>query len=610
MRSLFLLLLGLVASAETLPPLTGDAPVEFASMWAGFDPRAEPLKVEVLKEWEQDGVVLQVLRYHIGTFKGKPARMAAVWGYPKDAKGLPGLVQIHGGGQYAHHRAVFTNAKRGYATISIAWAGRLDAPGYSVNPDIVKLFWEGKTDDPKYRLTTDWGALDAYHAPSRHKGTIFPGLKPFAWTLDSIDSPRNSPWFLCALGARRALTFLEQQPQVDPQRLGVYGHSMGGKLTVMTTAADKRVRAAAPSCGGISDRKNDSPLFRATVGDDAHLPHITCPIIFLSPANDFHGHINDLPKAVAEIATDDWRVTCAAHHNHQDTAEYEVATQLWFDEHLQKRFTWPATPTTTLKLETSVGVPFFTVIPDGSRPIQQVDIFYTQQGQDTGDKSLRENRINRYWHRAEPVQRGDKWHAHIHVFSTDLPLWVYANVRYGLDKPVAGAGYYYGDYETKVFNLSSLLDMVSADQLQAASVKPTLKPSRLIEDFSEGWRKDWFSHRGKDWQRHTHKIYHPMWVAPEGAALVLQLATTQPNTLIIGIDDHVVERKLTAGEHTLRLSPADFRNADDQPLTNWSGIKELHLADVEHIGRGATRRRIGAPWKGRAPELRKLFWSQ
>jgi dipeptidyl aminopeptidase/acylaminoacyl peptidase len=49
------------------------------------------------------------------------------------------------------------------------------------------------------------------------------------------------------------LTFLERRPEVDPQRLGVEGHSMGGKLTVMVAGIDPRVQAAAPSCGGTAD---------------------------------------------------------------------------------------------------------------------------------------------------------------------------------------------------------------------------------------------------------------------------------------------------------------------------------------------------------------------
>jgi hypothetical protein len=70
---------------ETLPALKdGKAPQSFDGMWSGFDPRAEPLDVEVLKEWEQDGVVLKVLRYRIGVFKGQKAMMAAVYGYPKE----------------------------------------------------------------------------------------------------------------------------------------------------------------------------------------------------------------------------------------------------------------------------------------------------------------------------------------------------------------------------------------------------------------------------------------------------------------------------------------------------------------------------------------------
>ena len=196
----FCVSLGGRSSEETLPVLGDDrAPRTLEEAWSGFDPRSEPLEVEVLKEWEEDGAVLKVLRYRIGVFKGKKAMMAAVYGYPKGAKDLPGLLQIHGGGQYADHRAPLTNAKRGYASISISWAGRISAPGYRVSPQEVKLFWSGKTDDPKYKLTTDWGALDAYHAPSRNGKDAFPSIPVADWTLDPVESPRNNSWFLAAL---------------------------------------------------------------------------------------------------------------------------------------------------------------------------------------------------------------------------------------------------------------------------------------------------------------------------------------------------------------------------------------------------------------------------
>jgi hypothetical protein len=54
----------------------------------------------VLKECEEDGVVMKVLRYRIGMFKGQKAMTAAVYGFPKGGESLPALVQIHGGAQF------------------------------------------------------------------------------------------------------------------------------------------------------------------------------------------------------------------------------------------------------------------------------------------------------------------------------------------------------------------------------------------------------------------------------------------------------------------------------------------------------------------------------
>ena len=49
-------------AADTLPPLRdGQSPNDFEAMWAGFDPRAEPLETETLKEWEEDDVNLRIV---------------------------------------------------------------------------------------------------------------------------------------------------------------------------------------------------------------------------------------------------------------------------------------------------------------------------------------------------------------------------------------------------------------------------------------------------------------------------------------------------------------------------------------------------------------------
>ena len=110
-------------------------------------------------------------------------------------------------------------------------------------------------------------------------------------------------------------------------------------------------------------------MYQHTLTDDAYLKKMTCPIIFLSPSNDFHGHLQDIPKAIELIQTDNWRVVSSPHHSHQDHGNFEVTGLLWFDQHLKGIFTYPETPKTKLALTTASGIPSLSVIPDASKPI-------------------------------------------------------------------------------------------------------------------------------------------------------------------------------------------------------------------------------------------------
>ena len=482
-----------------------------------------------------------------------------------------------------------------------------------MTPAEVELFWDRKTADPAYLVTTDWGAVDGYHAPSRNAGNAFPSARPAAWTLDPVESPRNSGWFLCALAARRALTFLERQPEVDAEKLGVYGHSMGGKLTVMT-AVDPRVRAAAPSCGGISDRDNISAVFRSTLGDDVNLKEVACPIMFLSPANDFHGRIGDLPAATHEIKSQQWRVTCSPHHNHQDTAEYEVATQLWFDQHLKGAFSLPSTPTTNLQLRNVDGLPTFTVKPDRSKAILSVDVFYTQHGKPNEGPRDHENTKHRFWHHADVTDSSGRWAASLPIASTAEPLWVYANVLYSLDSPVVGAGYYYRTYTADSFNLSSTLHIVSPGELRAAKVRSTLEPTLLIESFDEGWEKEWFTYRPNEWARATHKVYDKSYKPPQGASLALEIRCDESNVLVILLDDMAAEVQLDGGGswQKIVLNPTDFLDFNGKALSTFDHTMRLKLSPSERLrpNRGSVEqpRIVGADWRGAKPQFRNLRW--
>jgi len=388
---------------------------------------------------------------------------------------------------------------------------------------------------------------------------------------------------------------------------------MGGKLTVLT-ASDFRVKAAAPSCGGISDNDNENQLYQNTISDNAYLKQITCPIIFLKPANDFHGHLSDLPVATELIKCKEWRAVSAPHHNHQDLGESEVSGLLWFDQYLKGTFTYPETPESSLELKTKNGVPVFTVRPDPSLPILDVDIYYTQQGEVVGNITDRENRINRFWHHAKASKKGGKWIADLPLLNTDRPLWAYANINYALDEKVSGAGYYYGIYSVESFNLSTLVHMHTPEELRAAGVKKTMKPSLLIENFKGDWEKEWFTYKPEFWSRRTHKVYNNKWKAPANAKLSFEVRCAEPNKMVVGIDKYATEVKLFGGLKWQRimLSPKDFQNALGELLPTWTGIMELRLGTKETLREKIDfenkKLDFGAEWTGEKPEFKNLKW--
>lgn len=579
---------------DTLRPLgKGETPESFDELWQGYDPRKEPLDVEIIKEWEEDGVVMKLVRYRVAIFNGKKAMLAAIYGYPKGAQNLPGLIHIHGGGQYAHFHQVLANAKRGYATISLAWDGRLIAPGHTVNNDHVKAFKTGNTSDPNYKLTTDWVGVDAG--------------EPSDATIDPVKSPRNTLWFYAGMGCRRALTFLERQKEVDGNRLGVYGHSMGGKLTVITAGSDKRVKAAAPSCGGVSDigKTKNIPGYATTIDDNVYLQRITCPIVFQSPTNDFHAAVDDLTLAANLVNSEEWRITSAAHINHNDLEENTVLQPLWFDQFLKGTFQTAKTPQADLILKTESGIPRFDVKPDQPDKVMELNVYYTEEGIPGGRKKYGDF-PTRNWKVAPAKRHGDTWVAEIPTFSADKHLWVYANAKYPLAKTVSGAGYGCDLYTANEYVLSSLMSMLTPQQKKANGVNATQQHSLVIEDFEGDWEKRWFYTRGGHpdyWSFKTFKAMSPMHMPPANAKLVVEARSAEDNKLVIstfsswdgGQEQRTLSQTIKGGNQwqTISLLLSDLRDKQNKPLASWSEMKKLQLSGLRP-----------------RPEFRNLCWEE
>lgn len=604
-KSLFTALLCLccasvMALEDTFKMYTTDsANISFEQMWEGYDPTKEPLDVEVLKEWEQDGVKLQIIRYCALVHKGQKSMVAAVYGYPIGGKNLPALVQTHGGGQSASADAVIANAKRGYATISVAWAGRIIAEGYTVDKDIRALFDENKTDDPKYLLTTDWAAVDGFHAPSRYPDTQVTSEKPSKYSIDTVPSPRNNSFFLGIVAGRRAITFLQAQKEVvNPEKIGMYGHSMGGRLTTYVSGSDARIVAAAPSCGGLVENEDpelDNRHPPLAMRNKYFLANSSAKFLFLAPVNDFYGQSIYIQESVACLKND-YRVASTPHYSHRDIPSGYITGLLWMDMHLKGTFTYPKEPATELKLG---ATPTYTVTPDESMRINSVEVYYSFGADIPDNPENRDIRKYRFWNYAPTVKKGDKYVAELPLQSTDKVIWVYAHVNYDLGHTESGADFGYKPYSTDNFNVSSVIEEIFPEQLKKAGAKVTFEQTDIIEDFQGEWAKQWYSHSNNgELHLRTNKIFRSAYSAPEGATKIILTATSEKeNTLVVQIDEsYSASVKLKAGTQTVELALSEFKNKEKEELSSFSETGKITL--------------IGRSGADNIPEFKLLKWAK
>lgn len=88
----------------------------------------------------------------------------------------------------------------------------------------------------------------------------------------------------------RAVDLLEALPEVDPDRIGVIGHSLGGHNALFTALFEPRLKAAVSSCGFSSMRKDDLPSWTGPV----YMPRIK---------TEFGNDVARLPFDFHEVVT-------------------------------------------------------------------------------------------------------------------------------------------------------------------------------------------------------------------------------------------------------------------------------------------------------------------
>jgi cephalosporin-C deacetylase-like acetyl esterase len=595
------------AIAESLPKWTpADVPGTIDDLWKGYDPDKEDLEVNVLQEWDKGSVILRLITYKVGTFKGKTSQLSAYYAFPKKFDGkIPGVLHMHGGGQRASADVSMATAENGYAAISINWGGRRLA------------------EVPEGALGTDWGALNATQTHNSH----YAKCTPDEWTLDSFESPRNNNWFLIVLAARRAISFLQQQDIVDGSKIGVHGHSMGGKLTTMVAGVDKRVKAAVPSCGGsgsapkaLRARKGNAArpqiptrMYADCIDDATHAKRITCPIIYKGPQNDFNGLIDNLFMNWEGMPSKRVGYAIAKHLNHRSDPATSFIDYLWFEEHLKGTVKLPLTPQIAVDLTGASGEPLITVRPDRPGEVKRVDIFYSQDP----------NGQFRYYRTAKSAKTGDAWTATAPIQSDNMGFFAIANVYYDFPLPDL-VGPRWNRTPPEQYLLSSRLVTFEIPAVRAAKPEVADKAERLLEaDFND--LQDWYVlNRGN----HMHCFYStrkpkdPKWRGPKGALLAIDVKDARGGDLVMTFEfnsygqygrDRVsgnyyaikpIETK--AGWQTITISIDDLKGmkGETNRPNDWETLCELGVRGHVKVNGKV----IGSGKFDDKRQLRKLRW--
>ncbi|MGL4593809.1 MAG: dienelactone hydrolase family protein, partial [Thermoguttaceae bacterium] len=457
--------------------------------------------------------------------------------------------------------------------------------------------------------------------------------------FDPEESPRNNNWYFLTLAARRGLTYLQQQPQVDPNRLGIHGYSMGGTISMYTAGADHRLKAAVPAVGGSGFRtyplpllpestaatveriNGDVELFRQTMDHHIYAAHVECPLLFLSASNDFHGIMDQACLSCALIPakySDGSPAVALAftpHYNHRLMPEFEIDTLLWYDAHLKKNFKMPKSPKLSVDMKTESGQPRVALEADQTLPVSDV-VFYV---------SFDPCPTARFWRtiKSVPTQgKNNVFTAEITDIPPELPLVIYANVCYTLPEETTTNN---RGTKTKVMALSTPIFSCRSEDVVAAKVKTVTKMDDVIDTFEQPL-SDWmlFNETNRDhWRFETRKLNDPRWMS--GVAedtLVLELVADAENKFAVELTSNFFRgyrgpmKKYyaaysiqgTGKPEQIAMRTSDFISEDGKtPLNSWAEVDLFSLAGRQQVG----DRVFGGPkWNGAIPTWKRLSWER
>lgn len=381
------------------------------AIWKDYDPNKGDFKEEIINEETKDGIYTR--EFYISAYVlNEEIRVYCKYSVKEGVMNAPGLLNVRGWMSWPIINTPYV--KDGWACMSFDYCGKPPA----------RL--PARKDYTKYPERFSYGN----HASPVHDKT--PDGK-------SITDPKQTSEYLWYAIERRALSYLEQQKEVDKTRLGAIGTSYGGTL-MWALGTDPRVKAIVAhfGIGWIEYYRNKAvwmynnpyveppktpgeEIFLAGMSPEAYVPYITAPTLFLGGSNDHHGgHERGLESFKLFKKGVPWAFAIQVRGGH-NTEQTGQDTKMWLEKYvLNKEVFWPEHPKSEIKLD-SDGVPELRVTPASPERIQTVEMYYALK--DPVNTS-------RQWRDIPSVRQGNTWVGKMPVLNVDDYVFGYANINY------------------------------------------------------------------------------------------------------------------------------------------------------------------------------------
>ncbi len=316
-----------------------------ADLWKIATPKELPFDEKVISATHDGGIDYKEFYYTSETVNGEAYRIYAVYAAPQGKTALPAVLFIHGGGGTADANTVKTWAGMGYPCLSFDWTSN---PG-------------GKHQRKEY---------SKYGKEMEKDSTFF-------------SPPRSSTVHHAQIAARRGISWLQQQPEVKADKIGVLGISWGGFHTLILSGSDERVKAAVDiygagfyqqtgdnnGCFGLTGPLQFEPAENRVTWlnnfDPQHyVPQTKAPLLLVTGTNDIFFWLPLIIKTYAALPAEK-RLWLQPNVNHGiPGTEINSAAKNWFDFYLRGegvippavKLTATALPDVTVKVEPSAGI--------------------------------------------------------------------------------------------------------------------------------------------------------------------------------------------------------------------------------------------------------------